>query len=108
MWGTCPDISFTYNKDSSIFYHTPGVMDGGIVVQGKIAPDGYFYVSLAEITFGGDRDKDIIRFKPVLNKSYKVYMDPRIDNRIYVDTTYERLQYSIADKDYVVLETCEG
>jgi len=109
MWGPCPDLKFKYkNEKSSVWYHTPGVMDGGRSLHGHLEEDGYFYIYLGETTFGGEITEDVIRFKPQKDKEYKVYMDPRIDNRIYIDTTYERVRYIPQLKGYSVLETCEG
>ena len=109
-WGPCPDLVFEYkDKDSTVWYHTPGVCDGGRMVQGRFnEKDGYFYIHMGYDSFISMIDEDVIRFKPKVNTTYKVYMDPKIDNKIYVDTTYERVKYVPKLQGYSVLETCQG
>jgi hypothetical protein len=109
-YGPCPDLILDYkDKDSTVWYHAPHVYDGGRMVQGHFnEKDGYFYVHMGCDSFIGMIDEDVIRFKPQVNTTYKVYMDPKILSKIYVNTTYERVKYVRELQGYLVLETCQG
>lgn len=94
-WDFCPELKFIYHgrKDNGQglrYWHTPGVMDGGISVSIDAGKDGYIYIELCKDSFI-EQLLDKIRFKPEVNKEYTAYMREQYPGRIYVSAHYERV-----------------
>lgn len=91
----CPEMKIIYKgkKDKGFWWHTPGVMDGGIIVHGKMEEDKFYHITLLKDNFWGEEHLDEIKFKPEINKEYSVYMNKDYPNKIYVGANYERVTY---------------
>ena len=86
-------IIYKGKKDKGFGWHTPGVMDAGIIVYGKMEEDKFYHITLLRDHFWGEELLDEIKFKPEINKEYSVYMDKDYPNKIYVGANYERVTY---------------